>query len=288
MSLKKNCEICGKEFFEYPSKKKSFCSLNCYRIAQKQGRYKHIKFKNNFKCSYCGKDVHSSKSKKRNGEYSDKIFCNRKCYDKFRKLNSDRVCKYCGKHFEALNDKKNAQFCNDSCRRKYYAQRTMAFCVNCGQSFYPWNFDKQKGTIILDKEVKCCSEKCKREYHKKIEKIRREKISFAFTGDKHPNWLGGRYSYRGKNWAHQKFLARKRDGNVCQCCGITENQAKRKYGDGLEVHHKIPYIFFNGNYEEANKLDNLISLCRSCHQKEEWRYRREHQNDYKKYKENQN
>ncbi len=69
-------------------------------------------------------------------------------------------------------------------------------------------------------------------------------------------------------------------------CGISQKQAIKKYGSGLQVHHKIPYIFFNNDYIKANELDNLISLCRSCHQKEEWKYRRKHPNEYKKLKEN--
>jgi len=42
----------------------------------------------------------------------------------------------------------------------------------------------------------------------------------------------------------------KRDNNTCQKCGRKEN---------LDVHHKIPGI---------QDIDNLITLCRSCHKKE--------------------
>lgn len=288
-SLKKICETCGKEFFAKPHKPNRYCSQNCYKTAQRQGKYNYLfasRIKNRFVCSYCGKEVFREKRKKRNGETADYIFCDRECYDKFRRKDSERQCKYCGKTFIALNDKKHAQFCDDSCRRSYFAQKTLTYCANCGQAFYPWTFDKIRGSIILDNEIKCCCEKCNKEYHKKNELIRREKISFAFTGSNHPNWQGGQNRYRGVNWSHQRFLAKKRDNYTCQCCGITQRQAIKKFGCGLEVHHKIPYIFFNDDYIKANDLSNLISLCRSCHQKAEWQYRKEHQDEYQKLKEN--
>jgi predicted HNH restriction endonuclease len=35
------------------------------------------------------------------------------------------------------------------------------------------------------------------------------------------------------------------------------------------VHHLIPYRTFNGDYLAANRLANLISVCRPCHWKRE-------------------
>lgn len=260
-------------------------------MAQRQGKYNYLfetRIKNRFICSYCGKEVVAPKRKKRNGEIADHIFCNRECYDKFRRLDTDRVCKYCGKHFIAIRDKKRAQFCNDNCRRAYFTQQALVYCANCGQAFYQWSVDKIRGTIVIDSEIKCCCDKCSKEYHKRNEMIRREKISFAFTGAKHPNWQGGQNQYRGENWTHQKFLTKKRDNYTCQCCGISEKQAKKKYGNGLEVHHKKPYLFFNNDYLKANDLSNLITLCKSCHQKTEWEYRKEHESEYQKYKTKKN
>ena len=285
--LKKNCEICGKEFIVRPHKTNRFCGLDCYHKAQAKGLYKYqfdkIR-KNRFVCDYCGKEVLACKSKKRNGELSEHIFCNRTCYDNYRRLNTDKTCKYCGKHFVAICAKKKSQFCDDNCRRAYFTQKALSYCLNCGQAFYPWTFDIKRNAIALDREVICCSEKCAKEYHARMEEVRRNKISIAFTGSKHPNWAGGRNQYRGENWSRQRYLARKRDNNICQICGISQKQAKRKYKSGLQVHHKIPYIFFSDDYIKANSLDNLILLCGACHQKEEWKYRKEHEDEYKKLK----
>jgi 5-methylcytosine-specific restriction endonuclease McrA len=118
---------------------------------------------------------------------------------------------------------------------------------------------------------------------KRNEDIRRDKISLAFGGDKHPNWAGGKNRYRGKNWARQKRLALIRDDYTCQKCGITRAKCIKKYHRSPNVHHIKPYRFFN-SYEKANDLENLITLCDGCHQKAEWEYRKKYHEEYEKEK----
>jgi len=76
--------------------------------------------------------------------------------------------------------------------------------------------------------------------------------------DKNPQWLGGLsfepYSPEFNNELKEKI--RKRDSNICQECSYTEEQL----GYTLSIHH-IDYD--KKNNDEAN----LISLCKSCHQK---------------------
>lgn len=50
---------------------------------------------------------------------------------------------------------------------------------------------------------------------------------------------------------------KKRDGYVCQCCGITDEEHLIVFGKGLSIHH-IDYI------KENMSLDNLITLCNAC------------------------
>ena len=75
--------------------------------------------------------------------------------------------------------------------------------------------------------------------------------------------------HRGSNWATQRQRARERDGFACQVCGVSEGVAGREH----DVHHIIPFREFgslpgvNDSYLQANQLDNLITLCRSCHQR---------------------
>ena len=57
-----------------------------------------------------------------------------------------------------------------------------------------------------------------------------------------------------KKWREARIQVLNRDGNRCRNCGSTEN---------LHVHH-IQWKRDGGE----DKLSNLITLCRSCHQKE--------------------
>ena len=63
----------------------------------------------------------------------------------------------------------------------------------------------------------------------------------------------------GPDWNRQRNLARKRDHYACQICGRVEN------GQQHQVHHKIPFRMFSLPFE-ANRLENLITLCSGCHQ----------------------
>jgi DEAD/DEAH box helicase domain-containing protein len=66
----------------------------------------------------------------------------------------------------------------------------------------------------------------------------------------------------GTEWKKQRTLARKRDGYCCQVCGIKEDEKQH------HVHHKKPFRLFSSN-QEANDLNNLITLCPGCHKKVE-------------------
>lgn len=74
----------------------------------------------------------------------------------------------------------------------------------------------------------------------------------------------------GPNWPRQREAARARDGYRCVLCGTAETPGREH-----DVHHKKPFRSFgyipgfNHNYRQANALDNLVTLCRSCHQRVE-------------------
>jgi len=70
------------------------------------------------------------------------------------------------------------------------------------------------------------------------------------------------HKYYGSNWRSQRRKTRERDNYNCQKCGITE----KDYGQELSVHHITPFVYFD-DYKKANQLDNLLSVCESCHRK---------------------
>ncbi|WP_106497166.1 HNH endonuclease [Lentibacillus sp. Marseille-P4043] len=83
-----------------------------------------------------------------------------------------------------------------------------------------------------------------------------------FVPENNLAWQGGDIDYYGPNWRSQRKKARIRDNFTCQDCGLTE----KEYGKELSVHHIIPFREFKGDWEEANRLSNLVCLCEHpCH-----------------------
>jgi hypothetical protein len=68
----------------------------------------------------------------------------------------------------------------------------------------------------------------------------------------------------GSEWPEQRRLALERDGWECQDCGMADEEHRERYSSGLQVHHETPLREFEDS-EEANRIENLITLCRSCH-----------------------
>jgi DEAD/DEAH box helicase domain-containing protein len=75
------------------------------------------------------------------------------------------------------------------------------------------------------------------------------------------NWSNDRNDY-GANWPKIRESVRRRDQFKCQVCSVVESDRQH------DVHHKTPFRTFTST-DEANRLENLTTLCRTCHQKVE-------------------
>lgn len=74
-------------------------------------------------------------------------------------------------------------------------------------------------------------------------------------------WSGAPNNY-GPGWLALSEFVRARDGFRCQMCGVVEKDRAH------DIHHKIPFRAF-ASPEQANRLENLITLCPACHRKAE-------------------
>lgn len=89
-----------------------------------------------------------------------------------------------------------------------------------------------------------------------ISEIKKE--NEAWVGENNPNWKGGvsavfseRHGIPQREWMKLAEQVRARDNDVCQYCGKCFAR---------DVHHLIPY-----SRTQDNSLENLITLCKSCH-----------------------
>lgn len=255
-----NCPQCKKEFSYYPSMKKTYCSRKCQSDAARVIT----------NCPECGKRFwyHQSWPRK---------YCSRKCSAKKNAISNlgkyagnESVlvkCENCGKSFKKLfnqAEKTKRHFCGFTCYGKYLAKtmkgiprpgvrgekphlqkRVEITCNQCGKVFKTKESHKDRRRF--------CSKKCQAKWQSESGKVSQEN-NF--------NWKGGYEPYYGPNWNQQRRNARARDKYTCQRCGVTEIQLGRQ----LDVHHKKRFkVFGVKNYKKANSIDNLISLCDSCH-----------------------
>jgi DEAD/DEAH box helicase domain-containing protein len=66
----------------------------------------------------------------------------------------------------------------------------------------------------------------------------------------------------GPKWEIIRKMVRRRDNFTCRVCGTVETTQSH------QIHHKRPFRSFP-SAEQANSLDNLITLCPDCHRKAE-------------------
>lgn len=274
----RNCETCGEPFRAQPSTivkgQGKFCSRKCADEGKKNRRIERV-------CKTCQKVFFVPKCRLK---VTSASFCCKACYEADRKACIfTKTCQQCGKTFEtnAFQVKNgNGKFCSKECQHGF--NRANVPCINCGKLII-----HRKSRAKRQKNF-FCSPECKTNYFNPIVtckqcgnefRVRRSQIKIghglycsdqckfkAREGEGHPNWNGGAVDYYGPNWTRQRKKAIKRDNNRCQHCGTRESGKH-----GFDVHHIKPFKDFsyipdeNDHYKEANKLSNLITLCRACH-----------------------
>lgn len=162
------------------------------------------------------------------------------------------TCDQCGQTYEAkpyMLKKPGNHFCGSACygewQREHPRKKTRAHvtkpCETCG-------LPVTRAQSQFHDHV-FCSRACLAVW-----------ASARHAGELNAAWLGGHSQYRGPNWSKQRAAARKRDGHKCKRCGVK--------GKSLPVHHVRPFRLF-ADYREANRLQNLRTLCPECHMMEE-------------------
>lgn len=165
-----------------------------------------------------------------------------------------RNCKYCGKEFSVKWHSDIKQYCNKTCAitwRNINVPFTEERKNNISKSLIgrtAWNV----GIPRTEEEKKKMSLN-----HADVRGSKNPNWGKGLKGETNPAWCGGISKERHKNSEkYRRWLGeiRKRDGDMCIICGATKN------GKELATHH-INYI------KKDNRLENIVTLCQSCHSK---------------------
>ena len=268
------CDLCGstKQLTPEEAERRRFCSQECKDEWQSKaysgedgsmwngGKATAV-------CSYCGATEERFPS-----HINEVNFCSDSCESNWKSENVagenhpnySRVsveCAWCGTELSRPKGrvkKFEHQFCGKDCKGNYYTanpselhekERVTVTCSWCGD----------------DKEV-IHSQATRSEHHFCDRECKGKWWSVNISGESHPNWKDGYEPYYGPSWERKRRKTRERDEYQCVLCGLADGASKLIYGRELSVHHVTRINDFT-NPEDANSLNNLITLCIPCHQR---------------------
>lgn len=154
-----------------------------------------------------------------------------------------RECPRCGEMHVPADAR--SEYCSRECWHKDMQRRVRVECGICGDEFM----------VVEAREdtARYCSYKC---------------LGDANRGSNSPRWNGGPAPY-GEGWNEKKRQdVRERDGDKCTICGMGKQNHYERYGENLHVHHIVKARNFD-DPERRNAMDNLVTMCNSCHKEYE-------------------
>jgi len=264
-----SCDFCDDSFKRYAYRvngENTFCSKDCkHKFEGSDGL--------DTECAECGDEVHIPPShiKEVDGYEQKNHFCDKDCESSFKSrewVGEDHpswdggreqvYCEECGDRYFVIPSKlETTRFCSVKCRRENHKVEKEEYdCANCGDVV-------MKMAHNVKGENTTCSDECHKQFMRSIRK-----------GEDNPCWNGGRFEYYGPNWNGQREKALERDDYKCQECDMTLEEHLQQFEQELHVHHKVKRrtIVDEDNptieqFELANSLDNLVTLCKVCHKK---------------------
>jgi len=255
------CGVCGREFETYQAR-------NSHR-----GKAHPEEARAEVECGACGSVKKVVRGRTDN---CNNFFCDHDCYGEWKQENTggethpdySRVaveCEYCGDTFEVKESRVDtAKYCSADCMDKWKSKNRSGEdhhqydsvhteCATCGE------VKTVKKAVAEKYENHFCNNACKGEHY-----------SAHNTGENSPSWKGGHIYYYGPSWQSQRRRALERAGDECEVCGMASQVHEAKHGQELHVHHIVPILEFQSSdgdvdYTRANRLENLVVLCRDHH-----------------------
>jgi len=160
-------------------------------------------------------------------------------------------CKLCESEFSYYPSDKDGVYCPDCVesadgllpKNPATRKRISTECIHCDSEIevYPFQVELRKRGFFCDLD-------CYGSW-----------LSENVVGENHHQWEGGALNY-GQKWWQIRRKALERDNYTCQNCGKTADDLERN----PDVHHVERVRSFD-RLQQAHTLENVITLCRSCH-----------------------
>lgn len=210
---------------------------------EERGRYSAVTYYNHFGSWNEAVDAAGFEPNHRNGDRVEKQ-CE-VCCDSFSVTRSDEDQRFCS--MECFGEYRTGQFTGDD--HPLYSERAEVECDTCGNGLM------RLPHRVEDQDHHFCSRKCESKWRGEL-----------WEGESNPRWSDGPRGY-GEGWNETtKERVRERYGRRCQSCGMDGEEHFEKWGGRLAVHHVMPASKFSQEEgEECNDPENLIPLCRTCH-----------------------
>lgn len=195
-----------------------------------------------FNCTHCGSPSTSRSPHPK--------FCSIGCRNRAKPSRGKRpnrrrgqmvVCVYCSKEFWAIQTVLDSKartgqpfYCSKRCWKSHTTRQ-----FNCEVC------DKRVVVPNSSEKRRFCGHHCYGRW-----------VTDNYFGEKHHSWKGG-VSFRGEDWLRQRRRCLRRDGYRCRNCHKHRDELGPRQ---ISVHHRRKY-----RLTLDNSLDNLVTLCMTCH-----------------------
>lgn len=198
-------------------------------------------------------------------------YCSKKCADaakagiplKEYEEKTIRRCRRCRDIFR-VPPSSDRMFCSRGCSDADWSEngsdselsKVMVECAWCGVDFsvYPSRVERS--------EKHFCDDACQGQWQ-----------SENWNGESHPFWRDYDEAWiRIPLSPERREEVLERDESKCWLCGLSQGAHRILMGHGLHIHHIVPRRIFLERYDElrearkeANRMNNLIVVCNTCH-----------------------
>ena len=143
-----------------------------------------------------------------------------------------KKCLMCQKEFRTkpfFVKNGGGKYCSAKCHHEGMKSGRMVMCHSCGKQVYK----TPKALRVSKSKTYFCTKSCQTRWRNSV-----------YIGEKHANWIDGKYSYRG-------VMERNKIPPICKLCKTADKRV-------LAVHHV-------DKNKINNSVGNLVWLCHNCH-----------------------